>query len=145
MPCSKRSVSVARLKSDFLKNTKRVLFYDPYRTCILQGYRPIELSSTSTYEYVLHYCQGYIFRGVGERNRGYALLMTARNSAVQSSHFFSSPCNHMVELVDTHRVSTYMKKITYIESTNEREREERNRKEQTQKEDIYMYTTSPSI
>ena len=25
----------------------------------------------------LHYCQGYIFRGAGERNRGYALLMTA--------------------------------------------------------------------
>ena len=33
MPCYKRSVSVARLKSDFLKNTKRILFYDPYRTC----------------------------------------------------------------------------------------------------------------
>ena len=27
----------------------------------------------------LHYCQGYIFRGAGERNRGYALLMTAKN------------------------------------------------------------------
>ena len=26
----------------------------------------------------LHYCQGYIFRGAGERNRGYALLMTAK-------------------------------------------------------------------
>ena len=25
----------------------------------------------------LHYFQGYIFRGTGERNRGYALLMTA--------------------------------------------------------------------
>ena len=25
----------------------------------------------------LHYCQGYIFRGTGERNRGCALLMTA--------------------------------------------------------------------
>ena len=30
MPCSKCSVSVARLKSDFLIDTKRVLFYDPY-------------------------------------------------------------------------------------------------------------------
>ena len=25
----------------------------------------------------LLYCQGYIFRGAGERNRGYALLMKA--------------------------------------------------------------------
>ena len=25
----------------------------------------------------LHYCQGYIFRGTGERNRGYGLLLTA--------------------------------------------------------------------
>ena len=25
----------------------------------------------------LHYCQGYIFCGAGERNRGYALLLTA--------------------------------------------------------------------
>ena len=32
MPCSKRSVSIAGLKSDFLINTKRELFYDPYRT-----------------------------------------------------------------------------------------------------------------
>ena len=27
----------------------------------------------------LHYCQGCIFRGTGERNREYALLMTANN------------------------------------------------------------------
>ena len=32
MPCSKCSVSVARLKSDFLIDTKRVLFYDRYHT-----------------------------------------------------------------------------------------------------------------
>ena len=25
----------------------------------------------------MHVCKGYIFRGAGERNRGYALLMTA--------------------------------------------------------------------
>ena len=29
MPCSKHSVSVARLKSDFLINTEREVFYDP--------------------------------------------------------------------------------------------------------------------
>ena len=40
----------------------------------------------------LHYCQGYILCGVGERNRGYALLMTVNKLEtalyIQSSHFF---------------------------------------------------------
>ena len=34
MPCYERSVNVARLKSDLKTHTKRILFYDPYRTPI---------------------------------------------------------------------------------------------------------------
>ena len=42
----------------------------------------------------LHYYQGYIFRGAGERNRGYALQMTANKpeTVLYRAPTFSSPC-----------------------------------------------------
>ena len=65
----------------------------------------------------LHYCQGYIFRGTEERNRGYALLMTANKPETvlyRAATFLFSLC-HIVELV---HVPYYKKIIAIYISTN---------------------------
>ena len=46
----------------------------------------------------LHYCQGYIFRGAGETNGGYALLMMAKppKAALYRAHTFFFSLHHML-------------------------------------------------
>ena len=63
----------------------------------------------------LHYCQGYIFCGTGERNQGYVLMMKCNKPelTVQAPTFFFSFCN-IVELVHVSKLIGYCLTVFHV-------------------------------